>query len=180
MIVAQEKRENNIAEYLLYMWQVEDIIRACNLDIALINSNIVEQYNVSKEKKAEISEWYVNLIEMMRSEGKMANGHLQINANIIIKLSELHAQLLESQKMPMYIAAYYKALPYIAEIKSKQGNCDCNDIETAFNSLYGMLMLRLAKKEISNETLSALQTISLFLSKLAELYKKDKNGELEL
>ena len=106
MIVAQEKRENNIAEYLLYMWQVEDIIRACNLDIALINSNIVEQYNVSKEKKAEISEWYVNLIEMMRSEGKMENGHLQINANIIIKLSELHAQLLESQKMPMYIAAY--------------------------------------------------------------------------
>ena len=41
MIVAKEKRENNIAEYLLYMWQVEDIIRACNYDITVINANIV-------------------------------------------------------------------------------------------------------------------------------------------
>ncbi|MDE7144362.1 MAG: DUF4924 family protein, partial [Muribaculaceae bacterium] len=33
MIIASEKRKNNIAEYLLYMWQIEDIIRANNLDI---------------------------------------------------------------------------------------------------------------------------------------------------
>ena len=26
MIIAKEKRENNIAEYLLYMWQVEDLL----------------------------------------------------------------------------------------------------------------------------------------------------------
>ena len=27
MFIAQELRKNNIAEYLLYMWQVEDVIR---------------------------------------------------------------------------------------------------------------------------------------------------------
>ena len=27
MIIAQQKRKENIAEYLLYMWQVEDMIR---------------------------------------------------------------------------------------------------------------------------------------------------------
>ena len=29
MFVAQELKKKSIAEYLLYMWQVEDIIRAC-------------------------------------------------------------------------------------------------------------------------------------------------------
>ena len=33
MFIAQELRKKNIAEYLLYMWQVEDTIRAfgCSL-----------------------------------------------------------------------------------------------------------------------------------------------------
>ena len=180
MIVAKEKRENNIAEYLLYMWQVEDIIRACNYDITVINANIVEQYDVSSEIKSEISQWYENLIEMMRNEGKLERGHLQININVIIKLNDLHTELLASQKMPMYCAAFYKALPYINEIKNKQGNTACSDIETAFNSLYGMLMLRLAKREISEETMAATKIITQFLSHLAELYKKEKAGELEI
>lgn len=29
MITASQKRKENIAEYLLYMWQIEDLIRAC-------------------------------------------------------------------------------------------------------------------------------------------------------
>ena len=33
MFVASQKRKENIAEYLLYMWQIEDLIRANNLDI---------------------------------------------------------------------------------------------------------------------------------------------------
>ena len=117
---------------------------------------------------------------MMRNEGKLERGHLQINTNVIIKLNDLHSQLLASHKMPLYTAAFYKALPYINEIKSKQGVNDCSDIETAFNMLYGLLMLRLTKKEISEETIAASKTISQFLSHLSELYKQDKAGELEL
>ncbi len=33
MIIASQKKKENIAEYLLYMWQIEDIIRAYGLDI---------------------------------------------------------------------------------------------------------------------------------------------------
>lgn len=180
MIVAKEKRESNIAEYLLYMWQVEDIIRACNHDIALINANIVERYEVDENSKLEIKVWYENLIEMMRNEGKLESGHLQINNNIIIRLTDLHSQLLASHKMPLYTAAFYKALPYINEIKSKQGEGDYSDVETAFNSLYGLLLLRLSKREISEETINASSAISSFLSQLALLYKKEKNGDLDL
>ena len=43
-----------------------------------------------------------------------------------------------------------------------------------------MLMLRLAKREISEETMAATKIITQFLSHLAELYKKEKAGELEI
>ena len=36
MFVAQEKRKANIAEYIIYMWQVEDMIRALKLDMTRI------------------------------------------------------------------------------------------------------------------------------------------------
>ena len=41
MYTASAKKKENIAEYLLYMWQIEDIIRAYKLDIDLICANIV-------------------------------------------------------------------------------------------------------------------------------------------
>ena len=46
MIIASQKRKENIAEYLLYMWQIEDIIRAYKLDIDTIDEQIVSKYNV--------------------------------------------------------------------------------------------------------------------------------------
>ena len=42
MITASQKRKENIAEYLLYMWQIEDLIRANGLDIDKIRANVLE------------------------------------------------------------------------------------------------------------------------------------------
>ena len=50
MIIASQKRKENIAEYLLYMWQIEDIIRAYKLDIDTIDEQIVSKYNVPDDK----------------------------------------------------------------------------------------------------------------------------------
>ena len=66
MFISRELRKKNIAEYLLYMWQVEDIIRANNLSLDKIKELLVEPYNLPAESKAELVEWYDNLIEMMR------------------------------------------------------------------------------------------------------------------
>ena len=34
MIISEELKQNNIAEYILYMWQTEDMIRSFDFDIA--------------------------------------------------------------------------------------------------------------------------------------------------
>ena len=39
MYISQQLKQQNIAEYLLYMWQVEDLIRANGFDIERIKKN---------------------------------------------------------------------------------------------------------------------------------------------
>lgn len=121
MIVAKQKRKENIAEYLLYMWQVEDLIRANQFDIDSIRRTVIAQYDQPDDVKEEIAGWYEELIEMMRSEGVKEKGHIQLNKNVIIALTDLHLRLLKSTKEMVYGTAYYKTLPYIVQLRAKSG-----------------------------------------------------------
>ena len=181
MFTASAKKKENIAEYLLYMWQIEDIIRAYDLDMEPISTNIVDAYtDLSAEQRTMLYEWYESLIDMMRSEGVAQQGHLQLNKNVIIDLTDLHLRLLKSTREPFYTAAFYKALPYIVELRAKSQGAQVGEIETCFNALYGILMLRLQKREVSADTLKAMKDITAFVTVLAEKYRLDKAGELEL
>lgn len=178
MKIAQRLKAKNIAEYLIYMWQVEDLIRANGCDIDKIRENIISRY--PEEERPALEEWYGNLIDMMRIEGVKEKGHLQINRNVVINLTELHGELLSSPKYPYYSAAYFKALPFIVELRQKSGKKDEPELETCFEALYGVLLLRLQKKEITPGTAKAIEVISSFISLLANYNEKDKKGELKL
>ena len=179
MITASEKKRENIAEYLLYMWQIEDLIRANNLDIDKIQTSIIDQYqDLTDQQRKEMRDWYESLIDMMRREGVVEKGHLQINKNTIIQLEDLHRQLLGNEKFASYTAQFYHTLPIIVELRAKAGETKSGEIETCFNALYGLLLLRLQGKEISEETLKATAQISKFLAVLAMYYKQDYNNEL--
>ena len=181
MITASAKKRENIAEYLLYMWQIEDLIRAYGLDLDRIQSEIIDRHtNLSDARKKEMREWYESLIDMMRREGVEKSGHLQLNKNVLIDLNNLHARLLKNPKFARYAAEYYNTLPFIVEIRSKAGENKKDELESCFDALYGILMLRLQGKEISQDTLDATRQISRFLALLANYYKKDYNNELDL
>lgn len=180
MIIAQQKRKENICEYLLYMWQVEDLIRANGFDIELIKKNVISKYCQPADIIAKIIIWYEELIDMMRSEGVMESGHIQLNKNVIIALTDLHLRLLKSPREMIYASAYYKTLPYIVHLRSKSGGVDIPELETCFTAIYGYLVLRMQNKEITSETMEAIRQISSLLALLAEKYRADMNGELKL
>ena len=173
MIIAQQKRKENIAEYLLYMWQVEDLIRANQLDIDQIRHTLIDQYQQPEEIKQQIIQWYEELIEMMRSEGVTNSGHIQLNNNTLIALTDLHLRLLKDPQETVYGALYYKTLPYIIQLRSKSGGIDMPELETCFTAIYGYLLLRLQKKEIHPETLESVRQINTLLSFLSEKYKEE-------
>jgi len=180
MIVANKKRKENIAEYLLYMWQVEDLIRASNFDMNIIRKQVVDRYDQPDDVKEEIARWYEELIHMMLTEGVKEEGHIQLNKNVIIELTDLHARLMHSPKEMLYGAAYYKTLPYIVELRSKTPGKEVPELETCFSAVYGYILLRMQQKPVSDETLDAMKQISSFLAILSEKYKQEKAGELEL
>lgn len=179
MYIASEKRKSNIAEYLLYMWQIEDMIRANGLDIDRIKTNVIDRYvSLTDAQRKELTEWYESLIDMMRCEGVEKSGHLQINKNILGQLVALHQALLADPKFADYSAEFYRTLPYIVELRSKSGEAKAGEIETCFNALYGMLLMRLQQKELTPQTLDAIKQISRFIAFLAHDFKLDEEEQL--
>lgn len=179
MLIAKQKRGENIAEYLLYLWQVEDMLRACDLDMDTIDAKLVAQYDVDAKTRAEIHEWYESLLLMMLHENIKESGHLQISKNVLIRLTDIHVQLLASDKYPDYGAEFYRTLPFIVELRSKLPESQrSGELETCFNALYGALLLRLQGKELTPETAIAMRQIGQFIGTLAAYFRKDEEHPL--
>ena len=162
------------------MWQVEDLLRANGLSLENMRKSVIDTYNLSDEQRSDLEEWYNNLIEMMYMENVTGSGHLQINKNVLIMLTDLHARLLKSPKVPFYTAAYYKVLPYIVEFRNKSNGQGKTEIENCFDALYMVWLMRLQKREMNTETLNATAEISKFVSMLSLYYKEDEEGRLDL
>jgi hypothetical protein len=119
MFVSRELRKKNIAEYLLYMWQVEDLLRAYDCSLGRIRREYIDRFDYTDEQKEEMADWYGDLIRMMNQEGCRLSGHLQINKIVMQQLEELNAELLDGTDHPFYTSEYYKVLPYIVELRRK-------------------------------------------------------------
>jgi hypothetical protein len=145
-----------------------------------IRQTVISGYGQSDEVKEEIARWYEELIEMMRSEGVMEKGHIQLNRNVIIALTDLHLRLLKSPDEMVYGAGYYKTLPYIVQLRAKSGGEEAPELETCFTALYGYLMLRMQHKEVSGGTMEGIKQIGSFLAMLSEKYRANLKGELHL
>ena len=178
MIIASQKRKENIAEYMLYMWQIEDMIRANGFDMERIRVNVIDKFNLDGQQRREMEEWYESLIDMMRREDVVEKGHLQINRNVLNQLVQLHQALLKDPEFPEYTAEFYRTLPFIVELRGKAGDNKVGEIETCFTALYGMLMMRLQRKEPSEDTKLAMEQISRFIALLSRNFHLDEDDKL--
>jgi hypothetical protein len=178
MLIAQQKRKENIAEYLIYMWQIEDQIRAFNFNIEAIQEHIIYKYDQPDEVKEQIREWYENLILMMQKESITASGHLQVTKNLISDLYNTHLYLLKTPKEVKYQTTFATAKPDLELLKVKTN--EANEIAAAFQFLYGTLLLRLQSRELGKDTQDSLKRISSMISLLAAKHHKFERGEEEI
>lgn len=180
MIIAREKRNENIAEYILYMWQVEDMIRACEFKLDTIEATILKLYDVSNEQRDEIREWYADLIILMVKERLASRGHLSFLNSMMTELNEFHQRLLENPEEVQYHAANEAAISYLAELRQRSPYPVQGDVETALTGLYGLMMLRLRNREVSADTKEAFEPIRKLVALLANRFKAYEAGRLEL
>ena len=178
MLVAKQKRKENIAEYVLYLYQIEDLIRAFQFDMDLIQKKLVANYRADEKTSVEIADWYNNLVVMMEKEGIREKGHLQFLANLIGDINEFHMKLMETGTEKVYVQTFKSVAGLISELKQKNKIAK-NDIQLGFDTVYGFLLLKMKKAEISAGTENAVKQLSGWLSILSKLYKDFEVGDLE-
>lgn len=179
MLIARQKLEENIAEYMLYMYQVEDIIRAYEFNLEAIINNYVRPQLPDESFVAQYSEWYRRLISDMHDQRIEKVGHLLDLNEILVELSFLHNMLIGQANDHKYIQLVEAAQPYITEFKDKSNLKEKNDVELLFGAMYMKLLLRLQKKEISPETEEAFDNMRIMLAYLSKSYHQMKNGTLD-
>ena len=178
MFIAKSIKQKSIVEYLLYMWQMEDLIRAYGCSLTRIRKEYIDRFDYTEEQKTDEEDWFGDLIRMMNQEGKREKGHLTINEVLLQDLGEMHVRLLQSSRFPFYSAEYYRVLPFIVELRQK-GSKELDEIETCLNALYGVMLLRMQQKPISPETEHAIKEISTFVGRLSDYYIKDHTEGLK-
>jgi hypothetical protein len=178
MLIAEEKKKSNIAEYILYMWQIEDIIRSHHFDLAQITDSVIDKFNTTSEIKYDMKLWYQNLIEQMMKEGISDKGHLSSTMKYLEELNNLHNSLLTTMQDVKYQESYLKAKDNINNFMLKSGGESRNEVHTCLLGLYGYLMLKLKGSEISSSTKEAMSTFSVLLAVLVDRYNKLIKGEL--
>ena len=117
---------------------------------------------------------------MMRSEGVMERGHVQIAQIALQEMDELHHQLYDEEAT--YRAAWLQLLPSINLLKAKTDNPAQSDMEMCLTFLYEIMLLRLQKKPISADTTAVQERVSRLISVLAATYKdlSENNDLLDL
>jgi len=178
MLVAKQKRKENIAEYILYMYQVEDLIRAFKLDMNLIESKLIASYKTDDSTKNEIKHWYENLVVMMEKERKQERGHLQFLSNLVKDVNEFHLRLIETEKDKVYVPMFQAVAGLINELKQKNKTAG-NDVQVAIDGIYGYLLLKIQNKDITSDTEEAVKRLSQWLSHLSKNYKDFETGDFE-
>ena len=179
MLIARQKKQENIAEYIIYMYQIEDLIRAQNFDLDNIMENVVKPQLPDDSFVNQYRSWYQDLIDGMKTSRIQKKGHLPELNDIMIEMSYLHNTLINMTKDEKYIGVFERATPYIDDFKEKSDLKDKNQLEVAFHALYMKLLLRLQKKEISSETEEAFDAMRVMIAYLARAYHKMKSGDLD-
>ena len=149
MMQMMKSKKDNIAEYILYLWQMEDYLRA---------------FPQNAEATPELHE----LNEMMHREGIVESGHLALANNALAELIDLHTTLLNEDAM--YRAAIIRLQPSLNLLKAKTDRPTMSDIEACLLLLYQIMLLRLQKKEITPETASVQAQATQVLQYLSKLY----------
>ncbi|MBO4665334.1 MAG: DUF4924 family protein [Paludibacteraceae bacterium] len=144
-----KSKKENIAEYILYLWQIEDYLRAFP-EQAYSNTELME------------------LQEMMHMEGIVNGGHLQLAQNALRELEELHDELVETEAP--YRAVMIHLQPTLNLFKSKTDRPEMSDVEACLVLLYQVMMLRLQQKEISPETEVVVKDATQLLRFLSKTY----------
>ena len=181
MDIAQAKRKDNIAEYILYLWQLEDLLRALQFSPEAIYSQLVAPREVADEQKHIYLLWYMDIVNLLRKEGKEQSGHLEHTLHLIGDVHNLHLQLMQNPVGEHYRQTFARLAPQLPQLRAMISRDDVSDTELAFRALYAAMLYRIKGDKKRAEAISdTIELVSPVVAELAAMYGKVERGEVDL
>ncbi|UJP65037.1 DUF4924 family protein [Mongoliitalea daihaiensis] len=163
--IADKKRQQNIAEYIIYMYQMEDLLRAYDFVLEDIEQYVVSHYPIKPAEKVETLQWFESLAKDMHVQKVSKKGHLKEIQMIVDTLAALHWDLLKTDGN--YFKLYQQAKPHILQFMMEDGASDIqHEVQLFLNAIYGRLLARLHGREIPAAVLEATEVFGNVLSYL--------------
>jgi hypothetical protein len=181
MDIAQSKRKENIAEYILYLWQLEDLLRALQFSPEAVYATIVKPRGLPREREKELLEWYMDLADILRREGKERVGHSQHTLHLIEDMQELHDKLMVLPYGEQYRTLFGRLSKELPKLRAIIGDQAVGDIELCFRALYAAMLYRMKGDSAALQTVAdVLETVSPVISELTRIYMLYERGEVDI
>jgi hypothetical protein len=168
MLLAEKKKQQNLSEYIIYMYQTEALVRSFDLDIVQIEQRVINnipQESLNTEGKAELKAWYETIILEMKGEKLEKEGHLSYAQSEVRRLSDLSLKLQVEDEN--YRAVFNKARPAIRTSIMESNGLINDPIQACLNGVFGLMLARLNGREIMDDTLAQLDQFGNVLSYLS-------------
>ncbi len=202
MLTAKQKRKENIAEYILYLWQLEDMLRALEFSPEKIYATLVEPHTeLDQDQKQTLFFWYMDMVNLIKTERKEQAGHLEHTLHLIADLNDLHQHLLRAPvgREQGYDRVFAALAPELPKLKtaiagdSEMTAAEISDMEACFRALYSVMLCRLkgaAKNDAKGSDKKAeaaeryvqdvLAVVSPVVARLAAIHRAAERGEIDL
>lgn len=181
MDIAKQKRRENIAEYILYLWQIEDLLRALQFSPEAIHSTLVApRRELQEADKPVFLMWYLDIANLLRQEGKEEKGHLEHTLHLIQELHDLHLQLMNLPAGEHYRRTYARLEPELPRLRAVMGNPGMSDTELCFRALYAAMLYRIKGEGDKSAVADTIEFISPVIAELADMHRKVETGAVDL
>lgn len=166
------KKIESIAEYIIYMYQTEDLILSYDLNLDDILEYVIKHMSSDEQVLKEQLLWYADIIEQMRNEDILnSKKRLRSTQEYVDRLRRLHEIFLVTDES--YQINFAKAEKDIRRHIEFSEKTVTNPIQICLNGIYGMLLLKLNGKKVSAEQHATLTNFGAVLEYLSEAYKKE-------
>lgn len=181
MDIAKQKRRENIAEYILYLWQLEDLLRALQFSPEAIYSTLIApRSEIGEEQKHIFLMWYLDIASLLRQEGKEEKGHLEHTLHLIQDLHDLHLQLMKLPVGAHYRTTFARLEAELPRLRQVLGNPGMSDTELCFRALYAAMLYRIKGEGGKSAVADTIEFVSPVIGELAAMHGKVERGEIDL
>ena len=168
MTLSEKKKKEHIVEYILFLWQIEDLIRASNFTPEILEHWADETAHREDTNPENEKDWIVSIAKEMREQGKEESGHVSTVNEPVVELAHLHEMLLGPLDDLRYKEAFEAADSMLQDLVAKQKEDVSHPVEQLLIGLYGWLLLRMKKQSISPETESGFVALRNWANELAK------------